>query len=682
MANFGAAFSKLTSKHFTQVKGLHRLSKSLPWLVLAASLVVTYVVWQSERQNAMQDLQIDFDFRVRETHSRIDERMKAYEQILRGTDAVFMASNSVTHQEFRTYVELLHLENNYPGSQGIGYAPIVHPAQQDKHITVMRAVGFPSYAIKPDGRRDTYAPVSYIEPFAGNNRQTMGYDMYSDPVRRAAMELARDTGQAVNTRKVLLPLDADEDPLMQGGFLMFLPVYQKGAPLATMAERRAGIIGWVFAPFRMADLMTGILGELTTEIDIEIHDGDDISDETMLYDPDLSGGGSNPDALFKSRSRINLENNYWTVVIRSLYGFEMRAERGKQNFFAYTGIGASLLLTLITWLLVRSRLRALQAAEELGRELTERKRAEEGLRLAATVVRTVEEAVLVTDHDNLIVAVNPAFTAITGYSAEEVIGKNPRLLSSGLNPPEFYQEMWESLLATDSWRGEIQDRRKSGELYVEWLSIKRVRDESGKLTHHVAVFSDISERKAAEGHMRHLAHHDVLTDLPNRVLFADRLRQGIVQAKRGKAHLALLFIDLDKFKPVNDQFGHAVGDLLLKEAAKRLRLCVRESDTVSRVGGDEFVVLLHAIQVEQNSILVAEKIQHALSQPFELEGHSLRISASIGVAVYPQHGSDEAMLVKNADTAMYHAKADGRNNAKLYQTGMLVSGDTKKLLDE
>ncbi len=433
----------------------------------------------------------------------------------------------------------------------------------------------------------------------------------------------------------------------------------------------------------MTDLMKGILGDISNEIDIEIHDGEIISDESMIYDPDISGVGGNPDALYNSISRIEVAHHSWTVVIHSLYGFEIKADKEKAKFVAYVGIETSLLLAILAWLLVRGRVRAMQASEELNRELTEHKRAEEGLRLAATVVNTVEEAVLVTDANNLIVATNPAFTTTTGYLLEDVVGKNPSILASGKHSKEFYKELWEVLLATGSWHGEMWDKRKSGELYVKWSSIKLVRDEHDQITHYVAVFSDISERKASEERMQHLAHYDALTDLPNRVLFIDTLQQEIARAKQdkldkrdkaNKKRLALMFLDLDKFKTINDTLGHAVGDLLLKEVAKRLLNCVRETDTVSRLGGDEFVVLLPTVEAEQDAMLVAYKILHALGQTFELVGHSLHISVSIGLVLFPEHGSDEEELTKNADIAMYYAKASGRNNVQIFQPDMLGIG--------
>ena len=296
-------------------------------------------------------------------------------------------------------------------------------------------------------------------------------------------------------------------------------------------------------------------------------------------------------------------------------------------------------------------------------DISERHEREEALRLASTVILTMDEAVIVTNMRNEIISVNPAFTVITGYVAGEVIGRNPHLLSSGTHSPKFYQDMWAQLAATGNWHGEICNRRKSGELYVEWLSIKQVRDSHGAPTHCVAVFSDISERKASEARMQHLAHFDVLTELPNRALFSDRLHQSLAKARRDKSRLALMFMDLDKFKAVNDELGHQMGDLLLKEVAQRLSGCVRrESDTVARLGGDEFVVMLPDIETVQAAALVAETILAELNRSFEIGEHKIQISSSIGIAIFPDHGSDENLLLKSADAAMYQAKDGGRNH--------------------
>ena len=303
-------------------------------------------------------------------------------------------------------------------------------------------------------------------------------------------------------------------------------------------------------------------------------------------------------------------------------------------------------------------------------DISERKQREEELRLASTVFNLADEAMLVTDAKNSILSVNPSFTAITGYAPEEVIGHNPKLLSARTHTKEYYREMWSRLIEAGSWSGEVLNRKKNGEAYVEWLSIKRVLDDKGELTHHVAVFSDITSRKAAESRMRHLALHDGLTDLPNRALLSERLGQAIIRARRDRSCLGLMYFDLDQFKPVNDTFGHEVGDLLLRAVAERVIDCARESDTVARLGGDEFVVLLPRLEKDSDALAVAEKIRLALAQPFILAGNSFEISASIGIAIYPEHGDDEMTLTRNADTAMYRAKQSGRNQVVIYQADM------------
>lgn len=299
-------------------------------------------------------------------------------------------------------------------------------------------------------------------------------------------------------------------------------------------------------------------------------------------------------------------------------------------------------------------------------DITERHEREEALRLASTVILTMDEAVIVTNMRNEIISVNPAFTVITGYFAGEVIGRNPNLLASGTHSAKFYQDMWTQLATTGNWHGEICNRRKRGKRFIEWLSIKQVHNEQGVPTHYVAVFSDISERKAGELRMQQLAHFDALTELPNRALFSDRLRQGLANARREKSRLALMFIDLDEFKPVNDEFGHQMGDLLLQQVARRLSVCVRrESDTVARIGGDEFVVMLPDIETVHAATLVAENILAALNRSFEIGEHQIQISSSIGIALFPEHGQDEATLFKSADAAMYRAKEEGRNRLEV-----------------
>ena len=291
------------------------------------------------------------------------------------------------------------------------------------------------------------------------------------------------------------------------------------------------------------------------------------------------------------------------------------------------------------------------------------------VRLLSLALESAGNGILITDPQGKIQWANPAFSKLCGYSRQELLGQNPRMLKSGQQSPEYYRMLWETISKGKNWSSETVERAKNGTLYTVSQTITPIIDD-GELTHFIAIHEDITAQKLTQQRLAHMAHYDVLTGLPNRSLFSDRLELSLATAKRGKTHLALMFIDLDKFKPVNDEFGHDVGDLLLKEAAKRMQNCVRESDTVSRIGGDEFVVLLPVIEAAQDAIWVAEKILHALSQRFELAGNLISISASIGIAVYPEHGSDERMLTKNADVAMYYAKSGGRNNAMLYRFGL------------
>jgi diguanylate cyclase (GGDEF)-like protein/PAS domain S-box-containing protein len=282
------------------------------------------------------------------------------------------------------------------------------------------------------------------------------------------------------------------------------------------------------------------------------------------------------------------------------------------------------------------------------------------LEQAATVFEYSKEGIMVTDANNKIVSVNRSFVEITGYAAEEVIGQDPKILSSGLQSREFYEGMWTFITETGSWQGEVWDRRKSGEVYPEALTIIRVKNVDGEIINHLAIFSDISERKIAQERIQQLAHYDVLTGLPNRVLFSDRLEQAIISAQRNHTKIALLFLDIDRFKQINDTLGHGAGDLLLQNVGQRLLSCVREQDTVSRQGGDEFIVVLSDAGIE-GAELVAQKILQSIIQPYSIEEHDLRITASIGIAVYPDHAQDSENLIRYADVAMYQAKENGRN---------------------
>ncbi len=312
----------------------------------------------------------------------------------------------------------------------------------------------------------------------------------------------------------------------------------------------------------------------------------------------------------------------------------------------------------------------LRMNRRLAQSLADVRQTEQRLKVLSTAIDQSPTSVLITGPDTVIEYVNPQFCRETGYTASEAIGQLPSFLQSGQTEQATYRDMWTRLKQGELWIGELVNRRKSGEVYWEEAHIGPVKDSAGKITHYVAVKLDITERKLAHDRLAHMAHHDVLTDLPNRALFFGRVVQDLALARRNKKHTALMFIDLDHFKPINDQYGHAVGDLVLQETARRLQACVRDSDSVGRIGGDEFVVLLSDVGDADSALRVADKIGAALHAPMVCGAHTLTLTSSIGVAMFPEHGEDDITLAKHADCAMYAAKAGGRHRVRLFHPSM------------
>lgn len=324
-----------------------------------------------------------------------------------------------------------------------------------------------------------------------------------------------------------------------------------------------------------------------------------------------------------------------------------------------------------------------QALRSMGtvQDITARKQAEETLRLYASVFEHSGEAILITDNDKRILAINPAFTRMTGYTLDEILGEHPRVLSSGFTPQETYQDMWAALDESGYWQGEVVDRRKDSSCYPQWMSISAVRDADNRLSHYIASFTDISERKKAEAQISQLAYHDTLTGLVNRFSLQGQLDQAVAMAQREHHLLAVIFLDVDRFKTINDTMGHAIGDELLVEVAQRLLDNVRGSDIVARLGGDEFVIVLTELDTPTAAARLADKILQALQRAFHIQNNELHTTASLGIALFPADGTDSETLMKNADTAMYHAKSEGRNNIQFFTAEMNQNAVKRLMLD-
>lgn len=360
----------------------------------------------------------------------------------------------------------------------------------------------------------------------------------------------------------------------------------------------------------------------------------------------------------------------------TLYGLVSMAWLAISDYLLPRLIGDATMLTRVQqtggylWLavsavliyLARSRLLRFMGMTELARRDEDMQR----LRLAAAVFDTTLEGVLVTDATGVIVHVNRAFSEITGYQQDEVLGLRPSTFKSGRHGPEFYERMFKTILSAGQWSGEIWNRRKSGEIYPQWQSIRPIRDEHGEITQFVAVFSDISSIKHSERELAHLAHYDPLTGLPNRLLFTDRAEQAHTHARRNKRTLALLLVDLDHFKHINESLGHNAGDEVLKAAAERLETYLEKGVTLARLGGDEFAILLENAQQVAQSAELAQSILEGLREPFLVSGQSLFLTASVGISIFPHDALTAEQLLRNADAALSQAKHQGRESYAMY----------------
>nr|WP_254119480.1 bifunctional diguanylate cyclase/phosphodiesterase [Bacillus sp. FJAT-29790] len=304
------------------------------------------------------------------------------------------------------------------------------------------------------------------------------------------------------------------------------------------------------------------------------------------------------------------------------------------------------------------------------RDMTKQKKSINEIKLAGKVLENTSEGVMVTDSNGRILSVNPSFEIVTGYSAEEVIGKNPNILQSGVHDELFYRNLWKQIFTQGYWKGEIWNKRKNEEVFPEWITISSIKDDLGNITNFVAVFSDITDRKHTEEQLRILAHYDSLTGVANRYTLNMRLEGLITTAEKYNQQLAVLFLDLDRFKHINDTLGHNHGDLLLKNVSTRLKGLIKNKDMIARLGGDEFVIVLPNLKHPKEAIHMAEKIIEALSKSFLLNKHEVYISTSIGISLFPLDGTDMETLLRNADKAMYQAKASGRNQYEVYHTEM------------
>ena len=621
----------------------------LPVLVMAGGLILTAAVCEQTRRFGVQKhLRIEttlLDNVVDALRSKLDVNIA----LLAAVVGLFNSSSGVDRQEFSTFFETISLNTNQlRGVQGMGFARWIPSVQLQAYEARIRSEGFPTFAVRPPGPRANYTAIEFLEPFDWRNQRAFGFDMFSEPVRRQAMQRARRTGNASLTGKVQLVQETQED--LQRGVLIYLPIFADRGQVREIT--RQTLLGWAYSPLRINDVVNSAISGIDNSdlagTGVLVFDGDQLDANRLLFDN------------LKLLSRNELRHpSYQTISVAGrtwLVGVQLSPRLVGPNGIdsAYwmnliVGLGSSLIAALLTRIHVSNHLatrEALAISEAAAQERA----------LASTVFEESGQGIVVSNPEGRILMANNAFTQLTGYRLSEIKGQGTNLLKSGRHDNAFYQQMWDELIHKGFWEGDIWNRVRSGDIRCHHLSISTVRDDSLEPQYYVGMLQDVTERQRAEQAVRFMAEHDTLTGLANRSMMMEQLERHLALAKRHGHAVALLYLDLDGFKPVNDRFGHNVGDRVLQLVADRFRSVIREGDLLCRQGGDEFVVLVPEAGSTEELLGMAWKLVVASRAPYLEVDPSIAISASVGLARYPEHGNTSEELLAAADNAMYAAK--------------------------
>ncbi len=632
--------------------------KATAWGVLLLTVVLTLGLWRHSETEFLRSEKDNF-LRVTEKHKNIlITRMEDYEQVLRGGAALFAANGIPSREEWRAYVEMLELDKTLPGILGTGFALMVPGEARNAHERSVRGEGFPDYTITPPGNRDMLSSIVYIEPFTGRNLRAFGYDMFSDPVRREAMERARDTGQPALSKKVTLVQETGAE--VQPGFLIYFPVYDTTLPRDTVAARRAALIGFVYSPFRSFDLMEGTFNVPGQIVEVELFDGEP-APENLLY----ASKGAGRAARHVTDMRLEIGGHAWVARFRSSDRLEASFQSSQPKLILFGGLTLDLLLFSVLYMNARHRRKMRDAAARLEHILESYKSLVENI--PGAVFRSKAGSSLP------VLQLSNGIRPLTGEPPERFL--SGELSYDHLIHPDDKVKVSEAIAEAIARRSayNIEYRIKATNGFTRWVNERgRVTsDQTGEARWLDGLIFDITERKAAEIMIRDLAFNDTLTGLPNRRLLLDRLDHELAVSERTGRHGALLFIDMDNFKAINDTLGHEAGDQVLMEVSIRLLASVRESDTVARLGGDEFVVILENLgnsagEAAAEAAELSSNILDTLSQPYRLGEHICNSTPSIGVTTFCGHKASADQLLRRADQAMYKAKSAGRNQLQFY----------------
>jgi len=632
------------------------------WLVFLVAIAVTILLWQVSIRLVEDRTEARFRTQSLQLKTAIEERLLNYEQVLAGSVGLFTVAGDVSRDQWRDYIEKVDIDRYYPGIQGIGYVRKIGVTQLAEHMAKVRAEGVRNYLVSPLGDGAEYYPMVYLEPETEQNERALGFNAFSDPIHRRAMERARDSAAPMVTGKVVLVQEAATGD--QASFLMFYPVYQGGAVPDSRADRRMMLVGYVFSAFRMNNLIDGIVGLISPFLDVRIYDNGVLDRDNLMYGSNL--GSLDDEFSFEMNQVVSSGGREWLLQTRSTPAFDYLASDPRPPIVLGSGILVSLLLFLFVLALIRSRLMA-QVSAGRYRAITEG---------AANVT-------LVMDRAGRVLYASPSSLDILGFEPEQVPSLSFDTLVYGEDWEPLKQGFQEAVAAPGKQipvvRARILDARGQWRdmegAYTSMLSVPGVNGV-------VLSLRDLTQLKAAQSELHRLAFYDPLTGLANRQLFRDRLNYVARRSRRSGETAALMFLDLDGFKRINDTLGHDAGDELLRQVATWLEGCVREEDSVARLGGDEFVVLLSRISGADAAAKVAETIQRRLCQRVRLNDHEVGITTSIGITMIPRDSDDPGTLMKFADLAMYRAKEQGRNTFRFFAPSMNIKASRRLLQQE
>jgi diguanylate cyclase (GGDEF)-like protein/PAS domain S-box-containing protein len=649
--------------------------RHLPWLVLLLGLLITAGVCEQNRRLGQQAHTRIERALMDDVADAITTKLQQDIEIVSGVAGLFSASPRVSREDFRRYYQSLNREeNSLDGIQGIGFTKLLTPANWKPLEAEVRREGFSDFRIRPAGVRAIGSTILYLEPFNLRNQRAFGFDMYSESVRREAMDRAALSGMAALSGKVRLLQETSSG--IQAGVLIYVPIYSRAnrtVPTAP-ADYPETLVGWAYSPIRVGDLVGAALRTVNNHdlpgSAVLVYEGAGFRGDQLMFDN--QGLHGTPLLTDPQYQRIDIGGRIWMIGIQL-----NRSQIGPSGItpslwvLGVFGAMASALAAMVTQFLVTNHARtraALATAEQARSEQA----------LAAVVFEASPQAIVVTDPQGQVISANQSFARITGYTGAEILGRTLNLLKSGRHEPSFYKDLWRTVQERGFWQGEIWNRLRSGEIRRHELSITTVRNQQLEVSHYMGMIQDVSERHQAHERIRHRSLHDQLTGLANRSLLMELADRALALAERNHYAVGLLFLDLDGFKPINDRYGHALGDRVLQMVARLVLGALRTSDTLARLGGDEFVVMVPKSDGEENLRILAHRIQTAVAAVNDEVREPIALSVSIGIAYSPVHGITVGQLMAAADAAMYDAKRITKDRVQVARE----AGDTGESPEE